>query len=481
MATTFKQVVNNGQVELASAIDNSTLTIPLATGDGAKLPASGAFWFTIDDEIILIASRSTDTLTATTRGVQGTVATSHDAGAIGELRWTKSNADDIHTAINAVENILGGVNAIPDDTYVKFGTDGDFKLGYDETTDDRLELLDAANNVMAYWKDLGTTGMFGVTGRIETPQIGVTADVDLLVLAANLLTVNGDITATGTAPTFGANANGATYLAVIAAAGTSRGLRLQTAGSRRWEIVAGSTAESGSNTGTPLWIHAYDDSNVFIDTVLSITRAAGGAITIARPLVGATSQAVFNTGSTTITAFGAATSITCGANSDSAFSLFHNIGMQRLSGSACRIYTTVYNTLRIDSAYGAAANATLDLDFSSAQPTSKEIRCFRVAPSPSGIAEFNIYVPNTSTKAVGIDAKTGDTTIAGTLTVNGNVTLGNASTDQLTIRGNPILSDSSTPTSGGAGTAGMYTWDANYLYVCTATNTWKRVALTGGY
>ncbi len=37
------------------------------------------------------------------------------------------------------------------------------------------------------------------------------------------------------------------------------------------------------------------------------------------------------------------------------------------------------------------------------------------------------------------------------------------------------------PTSGGTGAAGEICWDANYIYVCTAANTWKRVALTGGY
>jgi len=32
--------------------------------------------------------------------------------------------------------------------------------------------------------------------------------------------------------------------------------------------------------------------------------------------------------------------------------------------------------------------------------------------------------------------------------------------------------------SGSAATAGQMTWDSNYLYVCVATNTWKRVALS---
>ncbi len=36
-----------------------------------------------------------------------------------------------------------------------------------------------------------------------------------------------------------------------------------------------------------------------------------------------------------------------------------------------------------------------------------------------------------------------------------------------------------TPASAGAtGTAGDISWDANYIYICTATNTWKRVAIS---
>ncbi len=38
-----------------------------------------------------------------------------------------------------------------------------------------------------------------------------------------------------------------------------------------------------------------------------------------------------------------------------------------------------------------------------------------------------------------------------------------------------------TPASNGAGTIGEIAWDTGYLYVCTATNTWERIILTGGY
>lgn len=41
-----------------------------------------------------------------------------------------------------------------------------------------------------------------------------------------------------------------------------------------------------------------------------------------------------------------------------------------------------------------------------------------------------------------------------------------------------ILEDDQTPASASAtGTTGMIRWDANYIYVCTAPNTWKRVAI----
>ncbi len=43
------------------------------------------------------------------------------------------------------------------------------------------------------------------------------------------------------------------------------------------------------------------------------------------------------------------------------------------------------------------------------------------------------------------------------------------------------IATSKSPASGATGVAGEIAWDASYVYVCTATNTWKRAALTGGY
>lgn len=56
-----------------------------------------------------------------------------------------------------------------------------------------------------------------------------------------------------------------------------------------------------------------------------------------------------------------------------------------------------------------------------------------------------------------------DVSIAGNLTITG-------------LLSSPLT----TKTSTSAGVAGQIAYDANYIYICTATNTWKRVALTGG-
>jgi hypothetical protein len=63
---------------------------------------------------------------------------------------------------------------------------------------------------------------------------------------------------------------------------------------------------------------------------------------------------------------------------------------------------------------------------------------------------------------------------SGTLTTGLSIN----SAQVVTLPGTLILSTSSTPASAGAaGVAGTITWDASYIYVCTATNTWKRVAI----
>lgn len=69
---------------------------------------------------------------------------------------------------------------------------------------------------------------------------------------------------------------------------------------------------------------------------------------------------------------------------------------------------------------------------------------------------------------------------AGVVEINNGTagTLRDISLRHLTATGNLTLSTSSTPASASAtGTTGMICWDSSYIYVCVATNTWKRVAI----
>jgi hypothetical protein len=64
--------------------------------------------------------------------------------------------------------------------------------------------------------------------------------------------------------------------------------------------------------------------------------------------------------------------------------------------------------------------------------------------------------------------------------VDGKVAAGNITpTAPLDIAGNGIrIRTARTPASAGAaGDAGDICWDANFIYVCVATNTWKRVGI----
>ena len=78
-----------------------------------------------------------------------------------------------------------------------------------------------------------------------------------------------------------------------------------------------------------------------------------------------------------------------------------------------------------------------------------------------------------TTKAVNIGT-------AGNATSTTNIAIGSSTgTSTTTLNGNIIMSKTATPASATAtGTAGTIVWDANYIYVCIATNTWKRTAIT---
>jgi len=88
-----------------------------------------------------------------------------------------------------------------------------------------------------------------------------------------------------------------------------------------------------------------------------------------------------------------------------------------------------------------------------------------------------VNIPNTtSASSSTVGALTiGNGTAATNVAIGGgNVNAGGT----LTVGGTVIHTLSATPASATAvGTVGTMSWDANYIYICTAANTWKRVAI----
>lgn len=82
--------------------------------------------------------------------------------------------------------------------------------------------------------------------------------------------------------------------------------------------------------------------------------------------------------------------------------------------------------------------------------------------SPQGTLSITNAVSSTSTT-------TGNLVVPGGIGVGENVTIG----------GYLRMANSSTPASASAsGLVGQMAWDSNYFYICTASNTWKRTALS---
>lgn len=89
---------------------------------------------------------------------------------------------------------------------------------------------------------------------------------------------------TQTLLSLGDNAGSGAFLYLNGAASNFKIITLRTAGVDRWYFGAENLAESGANAGSPFFVRALTDAGAVIDTPLTIARAAGGTITLARPV-----------------------------------------------------------------------------------------------------------------------------------------------------------------------------------------------------
>jgi hypothetical protein len=94
---TLLSLKNRAASTLASGISDEDLSLTVASGEGSNFPDSN-FLVTIDDEILLCSSRSSDVLTVT-RGQEDTTPAVHSQGADVSLKITAGTIGEIQTQL----------------------------------------------------------------------------------------------------------------------------------------------------------------------------------------------------------------------------------------------------------------------------------------------------------------------------------------------------------------------------------------------
>jgi hypothetical protein len=86
------------------------------------------------------------------------------------------------------------------------------------------------------------------------------------------------------------------------------------------------------------------------------------------------------------------------------------------------------------------------------------------AANMEGAVNASVYIPPASATETGL-VSTAAQTIAGVKTFSAM----------------PALATNTPATAGAAGITGQIAWDASYIYVCVATNSWKRAGIAAGW
>lgn len=191
--------------------------------------------------------------------------------------------------------------------------------------------------------------------------------------------------------------------------------------SSRWSIQGDSTTEAGTNAGTDFRLNRYADNGNFIDTVLFIKRSSGDV----------------------------------------------GIGSDVTSPSARLHVEKSTNTtlllVRNTGASNTAANVLLQTQTSGSRVLQAGIQSDtvqRLSIEASGLIEWG--AGSSTARDTNLYRSAADV----------------LKTDDSFLVGADLRLTTKTPASAAAtGVTGTLAWDSGFIYVCTATNTWKRVAI----
>jgi hypothetical protein len=148
-------------------------------------------------------------------------------------------------------------------------------------TQDAIALLGRAGGVGTFSTTLTTVALTG-SRTITFPDASIVASGSAAALISGrvLFTTTGGLLTGSETLLY----TGTSSLGINSAVAAERSLVFYTNAVQRWQIRCSSTAESGADSGSQFAISAYTDAGVFIDAPFVILRAAGAAITLARPV-----------------------------------------------------------------------------------------------------------------------------------------------------------------------------------------------------
>lgn len=106
----YLQVTNRAETTLASSILAADVSLSVAAGEGVLFPSSN-FAITIENERILVGSRTTDTFSSLTRGYDGTTPADHASGVVVELRVIAKHITELQ---DGKRDIVARVQSVTD-------------------------------------------------------------------------------------------------------------------------------------------------------------------------------------------------------------------------------------------------------------------------------------------------------------------------------------------------------------------------------
>ena len=196
------------QASLQSGIDDTQLTLTVATGEGASFPDGSAGKFVIalglgtsTEEKILVTSRSADLFTLSTRGYDDTTGNSHLAGVTVDHVLDASTIDQANRFVNLQSNkgdlvAHDGTNA----QAVPVGSNDEFLVA-DSTQTTGVAYKSASDLNLATTAYVTTAVGDEETARIAADSAETTARIagDAAIAATDIeIELTGDVTGNGT-------------------------------------------------------------------------------------------------------------------------------------------------------------------------------------------------------------------------------------------------------------------------------------------